>query len=181
MDKPTDLNEIDPAVGYALLSAPPQGGQETPKQNRKRLFWRFMFEQQLAWRTGDTLAIGRAIVTCRLLDEPPPNWLADAIVELVDRRMLPAERRQQTDLAVHMMRWQAVMGLRDPKRWRRTYHHGKPSACDQRRETLLARNARGMSWEKCWWGAAEILDGTEAGGSCETIRTSYKLIKSAPP
>jgi hypothetical protein len=94
-------------------------------------------------------------------------------MELVDRRMSPAERRQQGDLGVHMMRWRVVMELRDPKRW--PYDRGKLS---QRCETLLA-GAPQLAWEKCWPGAAEILDGTEAAGSNETIRASYKLIQSA--
>jgi hypothetical protein len=72
-------------------------------------------------------------------------------MELVDRRMSAAERRQQGDVMIHKIRWRAVTEL----------------------------HSQHMPWAKCWSAAAEILDDTEAGGSAETIRASYKLIQRA--
>ena len=173
MDKPIDVNKIDPAVGYALLANPPMHRQEAPEQRRKRLFWHLMFGCQIAWEASDSLAIARAVYVCQVCHEPPPRWLVRATMELVDRRMSPAERRQQSDLVIHMMRWRVVTELRDPKRW--PYDLGKLS---QRCEKLLAGAPR-LAWDKCWPAAAEILDGTEAGGSDEAIRASYKLVQNA--
>jgi hypothetical protein len=173
MDKPIDANKTDPAVGYTLLANPPEQGRETPEQRRKRLFWDCMFGYRLAWQAGDSLAIARAVRVCQICHEPPPCWLTSATLELVDRRMSSVERRQQSALMVHMMRWRAVIGLRDPKRW--LYDHGKVAG---RCETLLA-GAPQLLWKDCWPGAAEILDGTEAAGSNETIRASYIIIQSA--
>jgi hypothetical protein len=172
-DTLTDFDKIDPAVGYELLAKPPDHGQETLEQKRKRVFWRLMFGCQLAWEAGDSLAIARAVRVCRIFHELLPRWLTRATMELVDCRMSPAERREQSALVIHTMRWRAVTGLRDPKRW--PYDRGELS---QRRKKLLV-GAPKLTWEKCWSGAAEILDGTEACGSAATIRASYMLIKHA--
>jgi len=58
------------------------------------------------------------------------------------------------------MRWIAVTELRE-----------------RRFELLPFGDDRGMTWEKCYAAVAEILADTEAAGSEETIRASYKLIQ----
>jgi hypothetical protein len=158
MDKPTELDKMDPAAGLALLSDRPG---ETSEQRRKRLFWKFMFAQRLAWLAGDTLAIARAVAACSRLHEPPPRWLEDAINTHIDRRMSAAEKRQQRDLASHLMRWEAVLLARGGRPW------------DAR------NNEGGMPWDDCWPAASDMLAGTEAESSAETVRGSYKLIQKA--
>jgi hypothetical protein len=126
-----------------------------------------LFRCQLAWEAGDSLAIVGAVHICQEFHEPLPRWLTDAITELVDRRMSGDERREQTDLKMHTLRWHAVMVLRGPKRL--SYDHGK----------LCEVDVPKLTWEKCWSGAAEMLEGTAFRGSAATIRASYMLIKHA--
>jgi hypothetical protein len=149
MDKPVVLDGLDPAQGLALLRE--DRPEDTPEQRRRRLFWRFMFEQQISWMAGDTLAISKCLLTCRIHHEPLPRWLADATIALICNRMPAAEQRQQSDFAIHKMRWKAVRESR----------------------------AQHMTWERCWPSASDMLDGTEAGGSEETIRKSYELIQNS--
>jgi hypothetical protein len=168
-DTLTDLDKLDPVVGYELLAKPPDHGQETPEQKRKRLFWHHMFRCQLAWEAGDSLAITRAVIFCQEFHEPSPSWLVHAITELVGRRMSDDERREQTALMMHKLRWRAVTVLRGPKRL--SYDRGKQKLCEV--------DVPKLTWEKCWSGAAGMLDGTEARGRAATIRASYMLIKNA--
>jgi hypothetical protein len=175
MTKPVELNRMDPATGYARLSNPPRDRQETPEEQRTRLFWLFMFGQQLAWQAGDTLAIARAIATCRILHRPPPLWLANAIVAFVDIRMPAAERKQQDALWIHMLRWKIVKKMRAQLCGRLDWFEHKI-----KRRIEQYSDAHGMlSWDKCWRAVSEILTGTEAGGGGETMRASYKLIQNA--
>jgi hypothetical protein len=145
------LDDIqDPAEGLALLAKKP-AHEMMPEQKRNRLFWRFMFTQWQNWLTGDTLAIGRAIACCGLLHRAPPRWLRNAVVELVDQRMSPAERRLQSALHVHMMRWEAVRVARE----------------------------NSNTWDDSWEVAAEMLAGGDAAGASDTMRASYALIQDA--
>jgi hypothetical protein len=149
MDKPVVLDGLDPAQGLALLRE--DTPEDTPEQRRRRLFWRFMFEQQLAWIAGDTLAITKCLLTCRIHHEPLPRWLADATIALICNRMPAAEQQQQSDFAMHKIRWEAVRELHE----------------------------RHMTLEECRPVAADMLAGTEAAGAGDTIRDSYRLIERA--
>jgi hypothetical protein len=148
MDQPTtELDGMDPTTGLTLLSEDRLG--DSPEQKRKRMFWKYLFEQQIAWDAGDTLAVARGVHTCKVLREPLPRWLADAVLTFIDRRLTAAEWQRQYNLAIHTMRWQAVKESR----------------------------ARGLPWGKCWSDASNMLSGTGAAGGKEAVRTSYKLIQ----
>ena len=150
--KAIELNKIDPATGLRLISNPPP--QETEEQARKRLFWQFMFRQQLAWLAGDSLAIAKSVTACSDLGEPPPDWLLNAVLSFVDRRMTDAERRRSRELVNHQLRWEAVLLVR-------------------------GTGTSKLAWDKCWETAADMLAGSNAEGSAETVRASYKLIQAA--
>jgi hypothetical protein len=146
---PLELDRLDPETGIQVLSRVPP--DETLEQARKRLFWRFQSEQQRDWRAGDVLAPARALFACKALSKPPPHWLVEAFLAMIERRLSDAERRQYGDFTRHRLRWQAVKQCRD----------------------------RGTSWDDSWLAAADMLAGTDASGSDETVRSSYKLIQNA--
>jgi hypothetical protein len=147
--------------GYPLDPDHPwnRPNSETLEQSRKRIFWRRMLDHERAWMAGNTSAIAEAVATCWRFREPPPAWLWEAIDQFVDRRTPNAEKRRRREMDIHMMRWIAVTELRE------------------RRFELPFGDDRGMTWEKCYAAVAEMLADTEAAGSEETIRASYKLIQ----
>ena len=94
MDLPSfdELNLIqDPETGLALLAKCP--AEETPEQERERLFWQLQFTYWRDWRAGDVAAFARALVDCSLFNMPPPFWLLKAGSELCVRCMSNAEKR----------------------------------------------------------------------------------------
>ena len=144
------LDRLDPETGIQLLSRVPPD-DETPEQARLRQFWRHQFEMQLNWRAGDPLAPAKALYACEALGMPPPLWLLKAVLEMTERRLSGAERRQYGDLTDHMRREQAL------------------------REAL----GRGMTWEAAQVAASDKLAGTDAAGEPETMQKSYNLVQKA--
>jgi hypothetical protein len=153
----------DPATGLKLLAErSPEGQQETWEQQQTHLFWHSMFSWWNAWlSSGDSLAVARAVYVCSMLNEPPPRWLSDAVMKLVERHMPDGEKRLQGDLAKHYLRWEAVQLARGQR-------------------PLDARNKKpGHFGDESYSIASGMLDGTEAAGKLETVRASYSLIQRA--
>jgi hypothetical protein len=89
--------------------------------------------------------------------------LEDAFAALVVQHTPDAEKRDRRAFNNHRKRWEAVRELRE------------------RQQQILEQfnDDRGKTWETRWKAVSEILDGTEAAGSPETVRASYKLIETA--
>lgn len=158
---PIELDRIqNPETGLALLSKRP--GEETPEQERKRLFWQFQFMHWRDWRAGDVLAVVRAMGCCSLLNRPPPCWLCEASLELCEQRMSDDEKRAYGDMTKHFLRWQAVELVRGrrPFDWRNN----------------SKKKVRG---DAVWAKASKLVAGTDAKASAETVRQSHKLIRRA--
>jgi hypothetical protein len=148
--------------GYPLdPNHPANRPEEEQARERKRLFSRRMYLLERDWRAGDATAIAEGVRECRLAQQPPPRWLADAVAAWIDRQMDAAEKRSRRDLAIHMKRWEAVTELRE------------------RRHDLLEQygDDRGTSLERCYVAVSELR--AEAGVSDETIKASYNLIQNA--
>jgi hypothetical protein len=136
--------------------------EEEQARERERLFGRRMYLLERDWRAGDATAIAEGVRECRLAQQPPPRWLADAVAAWIERQMDAAEKRSRRDLAIHMKRWEEVTELHE------------------RGHDLLEQHGdddRGTSLERCYVAVSEF--GAEAGVSDETIKASYKLIQNA--
>ena len=155
-----ELDKIpDPETGLALVSKRPD--DETPEQERTRLFWQFQFMQWRAFRAGDVLAFERALICCSDFGRPPPRWMREAGFELCERNMSGDDKRSYGDLTRQVLRWQAVELVRGRRPW------------DARNRKKKIRG------DRCWVAASKMLAGTVAKASAETVRGSYKLIKHA--
>jgi hypothetical protein len=129
----------------------------------QRAFTQRLDQFKRNWQAGDLVAAAEAVRLCRMYRQPIPRWLEDAFADLVVRHIPDAEKRDRRTLNIHRKRWEAVQELRE------------------RQQQLLEQfnDDRGTTWEKRWKAVSEILDGTEAAGSPETIRASYKMIEAA--
>jgi hypothetical protein len=121
-----------------------------------------MLLSESRWRAGDTIAITeavRALIRDLVRERGMEEWwwLADAVEQLVDRRMPDDEKRARREFEGHLYRWEAVTELHE------------------RRFELLERgDDRGMSLEKCFDAVSEMM-----GNSYDTVRKSYQLIQNA--
>ena len=133
--------------------------QEAPSKAHRawmlRQFWEFMYQQQLAHQTGDTLALGRAVTCCLLARQPLPRWLGNALLQFFARHVPAAELRRLSAFEIYQIRWQAVRQSR----------------------ALPPGQKRPLAWTKCWEAAANLLRDTEAAGEPSTIKDSYGLIQ----
>jgi hypothetical protein len=108
-----------------------------------------------AWRqSGDLHVIADRLALCRLRNEPPPEWLPKAMLDLADAARSPAELRRYANEAHHLVRYVAV---RD------------------------AHDLEGFQWDmdKAPARAAEKLRGTPAAAEPETMWKSYKRVRKA--
>ena len=136
---------------------------------RKRVLAERLEACRKAWDAGNRAAALDALDDCAQLGGPPPPWLVEAaravFVWAASQRQGPgqystAKARAAMD-AIHYERWEAVIELRG------------------RRRELLMRwsDDRGMTWEKCYAAVAEMLEGTPAAGTEETIKRSYQYVQ----
>jgi hypothetical protein len=95
--------------------------------------------------TGDPLFVAEASTLARLHRQPAPAWLDDAVYRLAGNRRTKGHAKRAAEAAAHLMRYFAVRS---------------------------ARRA-GLSWERAWERATEILAGTHAAGEPDTVRRSY--------
>jgi len=133
----------------------------------ERMFRNEMSRLTPKCRAGDGPAIAEAVYRCRVHKQPPPDWLADAVAKLADRRMPDQERRLRHVFATHRERWEAVVELRECS--------DALKACS----IELRNDDRGKTLEKCFAAVSEALANTDAAGSAETIKASYYLIQHA--
>jgi hypothetical protein len=123
---------------------------------------------------GDGPAIAEAVRLCRLYKQPPPKWLEDAVVKLADQSMPDQERRLRRDFANHRERWEAVVEVRERR------HELMASKRELRKLDPDADiEDSGETLEKCFAAVAKVLANTDAAGSAETVRASYRLIEAA--
>jgi hypothetical protein len=101
-----------------------------------------------AWRmSGNLHVIADRLAFCRLRNEPPPEWLHKALLDLATASTKTPHAR----LTRPLVRYVAV------------------------RE---AHDREGLTWENAYERAAEVLHGQPAGGSAETMRRDYKVVRN---
>jgi hypothetical protein len=150
------LDQIrDPEFGLALLAKHP------PEQEQDRQFWQLQFTYMRDWQAGDTLALGHALVDCKLFNKPLPFWLLKAHSELYVRGMSAAEKRSRGDMVTHFLRWKAVKLVRGR-------HPNDPRNFE-----------KGVRGDSVWEEAAKLLTDTDPGVDAFTVRKSYTLIERA--
>ena len=113
-----------------------------------------------AWRDGLQLAVVAALETCRLYRQPPPEWVSGAVAKVVQGRMTKLERRRRRQNLIHYERYDAVV------EWRERRHELSKLGDDQR-----------TSWERAYTAVSELLKGTPAAGSEDTIKASYQYVQ----
>jgi hypothetical protein len=150
--------------GYPLdLDHPWTRPAEEQEREHQRAFAHRLDQFERNWRAGDLVAPAEAARLCRLYQQPIPRWLENAFATLVVQHMPNDEKRDRRAFNNHRRRWETVREL------------------GERQQQLLEQfnDDRGKTWEMRWKAVSEILDGTEAAGSPETVRASYKLIEAA--
>jgi hypothetical protein len=162
MTKPLDA--MDPVDGLALVSRPisedwfeGKTPEEIDWQVRTRQFWKYMFEQQLAYQAGDPIALSRALTAYSTSGKQAPLWLIGALVQFHIKHTPEAAIRRLSQFEIHQERWQAVRICRG----------------------LQPGSKRPRAWARCWPAASELLVKTDARGGEDTIFASYKLIQAA--
>jgi hypothetical protein len=68
---------------------------EAAEWEQSRKFWRYMFELQLAWETGDALALAKGLVASRFNSSLPlslPLWVEHGALKFIMGNLPPAER-----------------------------------------------------------------------------------------
>jgi hypothetical protein len=119
---------------------------------RERFVERELRLCEQAWQSGVSQAVADGLAWCERHKLPPPPWLCNAVRVLVERDVIGAADRKWD--MIHYRRWDAVRELRDRKG-----EHGIPK-----------------TWPECFAAVSQHFEGTEAGGSAETIRASYNLV-----
>jgi hypothetical protein len=118
-------------------------------------------EREKTWRQfRASRAVVDAILICRILRQPLPNWVADAAVEIIEKGKLPSRNCRCRQWLIHFVRWAAVKELRD-----------------RRRELLTKGDDRGSSWERCYFAVADAHANTKSAGSDGTIKASYQIVQ----
>ena len=93
---------------------------------------------------------------CGREKQPLPAWVERAVLALIDNRQRP--KGIPTKLDVHVIRWDAVVELRD------------------RREELKDKGYE-PTWDAAFETVSGMLRGTEAQGSPDAVKASYGLVQ----
>jgi hypothetical protein len=125
-------------------------GGKRPADNETR-FRMAMTDCEMAWRAGVSAAVVDAISWCRLFQRPPPVWLEYAVADIAKRQRTKAEAKRHYEAMVHYTRWDTMVQL-----------------CEWRKR---------LSWERRFEIASDLLAGTGAAGSPDTIAKSYKRVQ----
>jgi len=119
-----------------------------------------------AWRDGSTVALQDAVSVCRQYRRALPDWASEAISAALGAAQKGGVKRRRGERTPatahrenikHYARWDAVREIRD-------------------RLDELADIA--STWEETYGAAADILAGTAAAGSAETMKASYQLVEA---
>ena len=117
--------------------------------------------REKAWRElHEPRAVVDAILICKVLRQPIPDWVTDAALEIGEGQKSGNTSRRRQELTVHFVRWAAVTELRA-----------------RRKELLLCGDDRGSSWERCYAAVSEAQENTLAAGSDATVKASYQYIQ----
>jgi len=127
---------------------------------RQRHFAREIQACRRAFLAGVTPAIAEAADVCRLYDQPPPEWLCQAIGDLVQQRRTPAEAKRSLEDEVHYARWDMVRECRE--RGLEQKKSGDDSV---------------GTWERAYEKAADLLAKTAAAGTPERMAKSYMKVE----
>jgi hypothetical protein len=103
-----------------------------------------------AWRDGSPTAVLDALHFCWGHKRPPPDWLLTAVQDSISKQLSRRDRRNFHSDQIHYTRWDAV---------------------------VEARERFGMTWPDAYAAVSELLKGTLAEGSEETIKSSYRLVQ----
>jgi hypothetical protein len=114
-----------------------------------------------AWRAGLLLAVTKGLEICRLYRQPPPGWIVGAVAKVVKERMTKFERRRYRQDLIHYERFDAVRELRE-----------------RRHELAKLGDNRGASWERAYDAVSDLLKGTRAAGSADTVKASYQYVQT---
>jgi len=129
---------------------------EDPKRDREEFYDRDMGHFKAAWFAGVDVAVGEALRCCRQFQQVPPGWLVDAVTQLVTESPRETAKRRKRHAAdmLHYERWDCVNELRERK----------------------SELPEGKTWDLAYDAASEMLRGTAAGGSPESMRQSYRRV-----
>jgi hypothetical protein len=113
---------------------------------------------EAGWRdTQDPLAVSEAMIYVHSHRQPPPRWLTEAVAMLADDHRGRAHAKRALEAMADSWRYQAV---RDAK-------------AERRAGNLQGRK---VSWEQAYGRAADVLAGTPASGSADTMKRSYQKV-----
>jgi hypothetical protein len=174
---------------------PPKPGVDaTAKAFQRRRFDQHVATCERAWRAGVLEAVREALSACLIYQEPPPQWLLEAVAGLIRQQHTPAYLKRRHELAVHYARFDAVRELseradelRDEFLWEQQLKRSDPQqrhkllrALERRpkseREVLLSRDH--LSWDAKFEAVSLLFKGTPAAGSVDTIAASYKRVQA---
>src|SRR5215211_4256170 len=121
--------------GYPVDPDHPWNKPSPPNDRRASLARRFarrMTALQRAWEIGgNPLAIAEAVKLCHEFQQPPWQWIAEAVSGFVDDRITEAEKRRLRETAKHLTRYDLVQEL-----------------VERREEFMENKDDRASTWEK---------------------------------
>jgi hypothetical protein len=107
-------------------------------------------EIESAWRkSGDLRVIADRLAACRLRNEPPPEWVHRAVLDLANSKV---DTKPYAKQARSLVRYLAVREAHDRK---------------------------GLSWDEAKEDAAETLRGQRADASPDRMWAEYKKVRKA--
>jgi hypothetical protein len=94
--------------------------------------------------------------------------LSDAVGYLHDAGDIPKWAKDEIQKAIKLAAWKSGWTQR---RIRDLIHYGRADLIRESKERLA------LTWDDAYEHVAKYLEGTEAGGSAETMKSSYKLVQ----
>jgi hypothetical protein len=138
---------------FTIKGVDPNGMSESEREEYFKLSESERYDRVMreAWlKSGDLHVIADRLRQCHLCNEPPPEWVCQALSVLADASPAEAEMQNYARAAVRMVRYVAV------------------------RE---AHDREGLSWEKAYKLAEERLRGYPAAAKDTTMWAEYKAVR----
>lgn len=120
-----------------------------------------MEQCEAAWREGEQLAIAEAVTCTHIYRQPIPKWLEQAVVELAIGRRTAKQAKRYTEAEIRLQRYMTVRDLK--------------LDIDFSKGTV--RRITDISWDGAYEKAAEMLAGTQAAGSADTMKADYRRVQ----
>lgn len=118
---------------------------------------------EAAWRErGDPLVVSDATSWTHVHRQPIPAWLEQATVELAMARRSDDQAKRHVEAGIHLVRYRTVRDLKV----------GTPG-----QNGRYIPPAVGMTWPEAYEQAAEMLAGTPAEASAETMKADYAKVR----